>query len=166
MTDLMTLTFAERLTDADARRLWKHIAVRDPNECWLWQGYQDPSGHGQIKCFGRSGQSYKAHRVAYTVAYGPIPEGMIVRHRCDTPACCNPAHLVLGTHADNVRDRVIRGRSATGYRNGRSKLTPKQVVTIRQRLAEGGRSLQSLATEYNVDRKTIRLIRDGVTWKD
>ena len=153
------------LSDADARRLWKYIAVRDPHECWLWQGYQDPSGHGQIKCFGRQGQSYKAHRVAYTVAYGPIPEGLVVRHRCDTPACCNPNHLVLGTHADNVRDRVARGRSAVGPRNGRAKLTPEQVATIRERLTSGTESLQTIGASYGVDRKTIRLIRDGLTWR-
>ena len=153
------------LSDADARRLWKYIAVRDPHECWLWQGYQDPSGHGQIKCFGRQGQSYKAHRVAYTVAYGPIPEGLVVRHRCDTPACCNPNHLVLGTHADNVRDRVARGRSAVGPRNGRAKLKPEQVATIRERLTRGTESLQTIGASYGVDRKTIRLIRDGLTWR-
>ena len=153
------------LSDADARRLWKYIAVRDPHECWLWQGYQDPSGQGQIKSYGRQGQSYKAHRVAYTVAYGPIPEGLIVRHRCDTSACCNPNHLVLGTHADNVRDRVARGRSAVGPRNGRAKLTPEQVATIRERLTRGTESLQTIGASYGVDRKTIRLIRDGLTWR-
>lgn len=153
------------LSDADARRLWKHIAISQPNECWPWQGRCTPSGHGQIKCFGRHGTAIHAHRVAYVVAYGPIPEGMVVRHRCDTPACCNPNHLILGTHADNVRDRVARGRSATGAHNGRAKLTPEQVATIRERLTNGTESLQSLGTCYGVDRKTIRLIRDGVTWK-
>jgi hypothetical protein len=93
----------------------------------------------------------------------PVPDGLIVRHICDDPLCCEPNHLELGTHADNVQDRVQRNRSASGTRNGRSKLTIEGVQVIRRRSHE---PVGVLAREFGVDPRTIRAILAGETWRN
>lgn len=88
-------------------RFWSKVDKRGPDECWLWMGARNPQGPGYFE-----GHEYgtAAHRVAYQLVKGPIPQGMVVRHKCDMPPCVNPAHLEIGTRADNVQDRVSRGR--------------------------------------------------------
>jgi hypothetical protein len=92
-------------------RFWAGVDRRGPDECWLWQRRLKEFGHGQTNWHGK--HSTSAHRVAWELTHGPIPEGLWVLHRCDVPACCNPAHLFLGTHADNVRDMMAKRRHAT-----------------------------------------------------
>lgn len=75
-------------------------------ECLVYQGYRDAKGYGRI---GFRGRTWKTHRLAWMFANGPIPSGLQVRHSCDNPPCCNPAHLLLGTNADNMRDMRERG---------------------------------------------------------
>lgn len=85
-------------------------------DCWLWLGKPEGSnGYGRTSFHGRR---YQAHRLAYELSYGPIPDGMIVCHECDTPLCCRPDHLFLGTHIVNMDDMVTKGRAASGNRNG------------------------------------------------
>jgi hypothetical protein len=92
-----------------ADKFWEKVARGDPDKCWVWEGYKIPTGYGQI---GHEGRPLYAHRVAYTVSRGPIPPGLNVMHTCDTPACCNPRHLKLGTRQDNIRDMYAKGRGA------------------------------------------------------
>lgn len=81
-------------------------------ECWEWQGTRLPSGYGRIGIAGKGqGVTDLTHRVAYRIANGEIPPGMEVCHTCDNPPCCNPDHLFLGTHADNMRDMSAKGRA-------------------------------------------------------
>lgn len=87
------------------------------DECWLWTGTVDRRGYGRLRYRGRFA---KAHRLAYELTHGSIPEGMFVLHSCDEPGCCNPAHLRAGDHAENMRDRARRGRS----RNARTTHCP------------------------------------------
>lgn len=86
------------------------------NGCALWTGclFRDGYGRIDIGCWPR-----RAHRIAWTIAHGPIPAGLWVLHRCDTPRCVNPAHLFLGTHQDNIDDMVRKGRQAKGEKSGR-----------------------------------------------
>jgi len=84
--------------------------------CWEWQGAKDRKGYGQVMI---ARKVVRTHRLMWQLAVGLIPAGLCVLHRCDCPPCCNPDHLFLGTDADNVADRVAKGRSATGVRSGR-----------------------------------------------
>ena len=98
-----------------AVRLWKNIDKRAPQECWPWTSERKVKGYGSIGRGGRGGGNALAHRVVWELTHGPIPKssdyhGMVVMHRCDNRLCCNPAHLVLGSQSDNVRDMDAKGR--------------------------------------------------------
>lgn len=93
-------------TLADA--FWERVTVHDG--CWGWTGRQQPNGYGT---FPHRGLRY-GHRVSWQLHFGPIPRGMVVMHLCDNPPCTNPAHLSLGTHADNIADRDRKGRGRYG----------------------------------------------------
>ena len=87
---------------------------------------------------------------------------MVIRHTCDNRKCINPEHLLLGTHQDNVKDRVKRGRSAKGKKNGRSKLTERQALAVYNNKKN---TRTELARKYGVDRQVIRKIQIGETWR-
>ena len=97
---------------------------RNPGECWEWQGCKDNQGYGLTSL---NYKELRAHRVAWELANGKIPEGKLVCHHCDTPSCCNPDHLYVGTIADNMRDKKVRGRAPRGEANPASKVPDKLV---------------------------------------
>jgi len=110
----------------------------------------------------RDGIRRPIYRHIYRLYKGAPKDGMVIRHTCDNRKCINPEHLILGTHQDNVKDRVKRGRSANGKRNGRSKLTGKQALVIYKNKKN---TRTELARKYNVDRQVIRKIQIGETWR-
>ena len=133
------------------------ITVNPITGCWEWTASQNPDGYGQFKLNGRR---EKAHRVAHVLYIGEIPKGMCVLHRCDNPSCVNPEHLFLGTHADNVKDKVAKGRAAKGEKNGRAKLTKEAVLHIRKRTM----LQREYARLYGVDQTTVSKIQLGKKW--
>ena len=110
--------------DEFAAWFWAKV-TGPPGECWPWIGAAHDKGYGEV---GLDGGVVRTHRLAYTLAVGPIPKGMHVLHHCDNPACCNPGpgHLFLGTNQDNMRDKVAKGRQAKGDRSG-ARLHPESV---------------------------------------
>lgn len=144
-------------------RFWSKVAKGEG--CWEWQAGRTPSGYG---CFstshGRSGLSQRAHRAAWQLTYGPIPEGLRVCHACDNRACVRPDHLFLGTDAENQRDMVQKGRGRNGTRNGRARLTEVDIPAIRERIASG-ELLASIASDYGVAPGTVWFIKTRRNWK-
>ena len=144
----------------DIERFWSHV-WKGP-KCWTWIKYKQSFGHGQFKV---KGKKVAAHRFAYAISYGDIPEGKVVRHKCHNADCVRPDHLRIGTHAENVADRVSADRSAKGESNGRSKLTSFQVASIKRSIRNKTMSIKGLSKKYGVGTKAISNIRDGVTWR-
>jgi hypothetical protein len=145
-------------------RFWSYVKVAGVDECWEWVGYRTRNGYGKLRVVEKL---VSAHRMAWEIANGPIPEGpgyhgTCVRHRCDNRACCNPAHLLLGTHKQNMADAKERRRRADGERHYRSKLTSADVVDIRQSVS----STADIADRLGVSPATVWQVRDGRTWKD
>jgi hypothetical protein len=125
--------------------------------CWVWVGHRTADGYGAL----RVGDTMKrTHRIAYEIYVGEIPEGLLVCHRCDNPACCNPAHLFVGSDADNVDDMIRKGRMARGEDGGNAVLTEEQVADIRL----DTRPLRTIAKEYGVCHATIGEARRRATW--
>lgn len=126
-------------------------------ECLLLVHNLDTNGRPRVKHLG---VMWTAYRLAWTLANGPIPDGLCVCHRCDRPNCIRVEHLFLGTQADNIRDKMKKGRhrGPRGERSAKSKLTDAQVRAIRERYAAGGVSYASLAAEYGMSHDGIRFI--------
>ncbi len=145
-------------------RFWRKVDKRGPDECWEWTGAKRQRGYGSFKGPVRNGVRLEpgpavltAHRVSYVLAHGPVPNGLLVLHRCDNPPCCNPAHLWLGTDAENARDKMLKGRV------GLSDIDFDAVRAIRAARASGVR-LRVLAAKYGVSMAAISRIAGGVNY--
>lgn len=154
----------------DINTFWNSIDSKDkePNECWPWLRSLDGDGYGQCWC---NGKHWRTHRLSYLLWYHALEDrhlmqGKVVRHICDNPICCNPVHLVLGTHADNMRDMVGHGRQAhaRGEYHGASKLTTEDVLQIRYDYQHTDTLQKDLAKKYNVSRELISRIVLRKTW--
>lgn len=150
------------LSEADRERLWSYVDTSAGKDaCWPFTGQTDRDGYGIISI---SNKKCRAHRVVHFLRCDERSE--VVMHTCDNPPCCNPAHLKGGTQAENMRDRTRKDRQAKGHRNGRSKLAPEEVRTIRRRYKTNSKlSYRALAREYGVDHTTIGDIIRGEIWK-
>lgn len=159
----------------------------DKNGCWNWLGGKDKDGYGKTTF---KFKTYRPHRLAYAATYGPIPEGQLVLHKCDNPACCNPDHLFLGSQKDNIQDAIRKGRfkfncntnfdhlrGQNHYLNKHpekrklgedclwSKLKEEQVIEIRRLHKEQKISAYRLAKMFGVSKFcTLQIIRRK-TWK-
>ena len=127
--------------------------------CWPYTGFR-LDGYGM---FIYRQQSRRAHRFAYEVIYGPVSNQKYICHTCDNRACCNPLHLWLGTHAENQRDKLNKGRQSRGEKN-HSKLTEEQVIELR-RIHSDGLGYRRLAKQYGCHVQTIRNIIQRKKWR-
>lgn len=150
--------------------------MSDPAACWPWPGNITNAGYGSTQ--GLLKKTSSTHRLAWELAYGPIPPGLCVLHKCDNRPCCNPAHLFIGTQADNARDRNTKGRTRPprGEANGQAKLTEDIVRSLRARYVRrdgevpgryerGVVSLRALAKEFGVRYETARDAIKRVNWR-
>lgn len=134
------------------------------SECIEAPGQLNSSGYKRIK---RGGRRVLAHRWAYAQVFGPIPAGMVVRHRCDNRVCWFIEHLEIGTQSDNVQDSIRRGRHrpSPGEKNGMSKLTAEQVGEIRTLWPEQGLTQQEVADRFGITRSLVSLICNDKAWR-
>ena len=149
-------------------RFWSKVDFSTPDGCWEWRGsVSHELGYGEVWVQGK--RQY-AHRTAYEIVYGDIPEGEVVRHKCDNPRCVRPEHLLTCSQADNLYDARERGRASQpplhrGESHHFAKLTHGVAAEIRERWAAGGVTQAELARQFGVSARTIRQLLLGRTWK-
>lgn len=145
-------------------RFWAKVDKRGPVECWVWTGATNEHGYGVLHAEGRrNGGTLKAHRVAVALD-GRNLDGLCVLHECDNPPCINPAHLRVGTKADNTRDMLSKHRGLVGRRNGQAKLNETEAAEIRRR-RNAGEPRKRLAAEFDVSGATITRIANREGWR-
>ena len=141
---------------------WAYVAkTDDASSCWIWTGGRNTAGYGALR--NRQHRGKLAHRLSWEMAYGPIPDGLIVCHRCDNPACVRPDHLFLGTLVDNVVDMVNKGRQSRGAAKRNAKLSDDHVRQIKALLMQQV-PRKTLAERFGVCRSTISHIATGRQW--
>lgn len=161
-------TFKNRIDwlNRTTSRFWSKVDIQEPDDCWKWTGTKLlPNDCGQVYgsfCVTDVDRrvTYRAHRFSYVLAHGEIPEDHLIMHTCDTPLCVNPAHLMVGTHLTNAQDREAKGRGTPGELNGRSKLSPEDVLAIRA----SDETNEVLGERYGVHPAHISSIQTGKAW--
>ena len=145
---------------SSAQRFWSKVAPAPSECCWEWTACIESNHYGRVWFNNRKAL---AHRVAYQLAKGEIPDGLVVRHTCDNPACCNPDHLILGTQADNMVDMVKRKRNCNpkGEQHYGSKLTTAQVMEV----YSSPLNQYEIAKLYNIDQSIVSRIKHKKIWK-
>lgn len=146
-------------------RFWSKVpSITSTKTCWEWGAGRHERGYGTFRL---NGKMLKAHRVAWELTHGEIPDGLWVLHKCDNPACVNPNHLFLGTHQDNVDDKVSKNRQAkqAGEKHPQHKLTLKQVNSIRSQYVPGKVSQEKLARDFGVGQSEISDIINRKRWQ-
>lgn len=164
MSDLLDRIAARR--DYVAGLLANH--EKTESGCWLYNGKKrSGSDYGQATIYSASARprkrTFSIHRISYAFYTGVDPRHLLVMHACDTPLCINPAHLAAGTHVDNMRDMVTKGRSTSGELNPRCKLTEPQVIEVVRLIKEGWQNTE-IAKAMNVSHGMVSLIRHKKAW--
>lgn len=140
--------------------------------CWIWTGCVANTGYGDTGF--RQRKRSRAHLISYQAFYGPIKDGLVVRHKCDVRLCCNPDHLTLGTQADNCADMYSRGRGtfqigtanpAKREQHGMARLTESDIEAIRNERSSG-RKYSQIARDRSVDKSHVRRICLGISWRE
>lgn len=139
----------------------EHYRVDEVTGCWLWLRGKSQKGYGKLTI---ANKTVLAHRFAYARVHGPVPPDVLICHRCDTPACVNPAHLWPGTKSSNRLDALDKGRVPFGEGHGMAILSEAAVLDIRARVAAGERQCD-LAREYEVGLDLIWQIKERKVWR-
>lgn len=155
--------FCTKACSVDARRFnplkdFERYYLPEPNTgCWLWVG----SSSGRYGSASIDGKNARAHIVSYEMHVGPIPKGLILRHKCDQPFCVNPDHLVPGTQKENMQDKIDRGRNIVGSKCSQAKLDEEKVADILKSKSSG----RYLASKYGVSEGVISMVRSRKIWR-
>lgn len=153
------------LSARDRARFWSK--VEKTADCWLWTAYTKARGYGQFRLGKRA---VGAHRISWALANGPIPPGLHVLHRCpggSRSGCVRPSHLHVGTHRDNMADKMREGRHAPtwGELNGMARVDGARVRRIRRLYATGRLTQQDLADEFGISKRQVGKIVRREQWK-
>jgi ribosomal protein S14 len=163
-------------------RYWRNVRFGWPDECWEWtggSGKKDPKN--PCPMFWHKGRNRVAARIGWELLYGPIPEQMLVCHTCDNRRCCNPLHWFLGTHLENMQDKVRKGRHVTpsgdkhwthihpdlvrrGERSPQAKTEQAPVLEVRRLWATGEYTTSQLGRRFGMSRQCVRDIVTRRTW--
>lgn len=151
-----------------AERFWPKVQIGSADQCWPWLAPTNGAGYGTVFRGGkRQSNMALAHRVAFELASGQSAEGQCVCHRCDNPICCNPGHLFLGSHAENSRDMVRKGRARPGHIYGAkqhsAKLTDDLVRQLRANPPAG--TMAEIGARYGLSARGINMVLRGETWR-
>ena len=128
------------------------------SSCWEWTAARFQAGYGALR---HNGRTVYAHRLSYELHKGPIPAGLNVCHECDNRACVNPKHLFLGTDADNVADKVAKGRQQRGETSPMSKLTTEDVLAIRAATSPQW----EIAKAFGISQQQVSSIKTRRRWR-
>lgn len=133
------------------------------NGCWEWNGATNSYGYGVVGVGRRSEGTAKVHRYVWEHFNGQIPDGLHVLHRCDNPPCCNPDHLFLGNDADNVADKISKGRQPRGSDFSRSNLVDRNIRQMFE-LQEQGWLQREISEYYGISRRNVGHILSRTKW--
>lgn len=154
--------FTVNLTQTQIARFWSKTELKESG-CIEWTRAKRSHGYGAVRL---ERKSHGAHRVAFFLKNGSFPAKSEICHRCDNPPCCNPDHLFIGTHLENMRDMFSKNRrtSAKGEKHAAAKLTEHQVVELRARYANNEGSMEALGRDYGITRQSAYLIISRKSW--
>ena len=141
-------------------RFWKMVKKTD--SCWVWKGTQFGHGYGNFRCCG---DSCPAHRMSWIITHGRIPEKMHVLHHCDNRLCVRPSHLWIGTHMDNVIDKVKKKRHDFGEKHPGGRLTEKQIIEIRSLYKPHVMTAKIISEKYGISISNVYSIVKNIIWR-
>lgn len=145
-----------------AQRFEKYVMPEPNSGCHIWIGNRPDGRYGR---FWVAGNGLLAHRAAWQLFRGPIPDGLAVLHRCDNPPCVNPGHLFLGTFQDNSDDMLSKGRSAWGDRCWKARIDMEDAAGVIAMYEAGGSRQSDIAARFGLTQSTVSKIIRGDTWR-
>lgn len=159
------------LSEKFKKRFWSHVKIGSRKECWPWTAYTKEEGYGQItiQTLFCPMRTFYAHRIAWIITSGrDAPSGLFVLHSCvSSPSCCNPHHLRIGTHDDNMKDKCEQGHQyngGSGETHAFAKLNNEKVRYIRNAYSCGEVTQKELGKKFGVHQVTIGLVVSRKTW--
>ena len=155
-----------KLHQTQQYRFWSKVKIiEDADSCWLWTDKLLSTGYGRISILGKD---YRAHQISYMLEFGHFDDDLLILHRCDVRHCVRPSHLFLGDRRLNAQDRSQKGRTAKliGTAHTSSKLTARQITSMRKRYRQGKVMQKDLAKYYGVSKSTISYAIRGISYSD